>query len=58
MFTWIRYRTVPFRSVPKSGMERGCVHMGTEKNQAVCSKTGPEIGWYGKMNQKLGGMEK
>ena len=53
MFTRIRYHTVPLRSVPKSGMERGCVHTGTEKNQAVHSKTGPEIGRYGKMNQKL-----
>ena len=31
----------------------GCVHTGTEKNQAVGSKTGPEIGRYGKVNQKL-----
>ena len=29
------------------------VHTGTEKDQAVRSKTGPEIGRYRKMNQKL-----
>ena len=34
-------------------MERGCVHTGTEKSQAVRSKTGPEIGQYGEVNQKL-----
>ena len=45
---------VHFTSVhSKSGMERGCVHMGTEKNQALRSKTGPEIGRYGKVTQKL-----
>ena len=38
--------TVPFRSGPRSGTERGCVRTGTEKIQAVRSKTGPEIGWY------------
>ena len=54
LFTRVRYRTIPLRSVPKSGMEsRGCIHMGTEKNQPVRSKTGPEIGRYGKVNQKL-----
>ena len=30
-----------------------CVHMGTEKNQAVHSKTGPETGRYGNVAQKL-----
>ena len=48
-----RYRTVPLRSVSKSGTEKGCVHTGTEKNQAVRSRTGPEIGRYLKVNQKL-----
>ena len=33
---------VPFRSGPKCGTERGCVHTGTEKNHEVRSKTGPE----------------
>ena len=47
------YRTVPLRSVSESGTEKGCVHTGTEKNQAVRSKTGPETGRYGKVNQKL-----
>ena len=53
LFTRVRYRTVPLRSVPKNGTERGCIHTGTGKNQAVRSKTGPEIGRYGKVNQKL-----
>ena len=53
LFTRVRHRTVPFRSVPKSGTERGCVHTVTEKSQAVRSKTDPEIGRYGKVNQKL-----
>ena len=53
LFTRVRYGTFSLPSVPKSGTERGCVHTGTEKNQAVRSKTGPEIGRYGKVNQKL-----
>ena len=47
----ISYRSVPFQ--PKSGTERGCVHTGTQKNQAVRSKTVPEIRRHGKANQKL-----
>ena len=39
---------VPFRSRPKSGAGRGCVHMGMEKNQTVRSRRR-----YGKVNQKL-----
>ena len=51
LFTRVRYRTVPLWFVPKSSTEMGCVHMGTEKNQAVRSKTGPETGRYGKVAQ-------
>ena len=47
------YDIVPFRSGPKSGTERCCVHTGTEESQAVRSKTGPEIERYGKVNQTL-----
>ena len=52
LFTRVRYRTVPLWSVPKSGTERGCVHMGVEKDQAVHSKTSPETGRYGKVAQE------
>ena len=51
------YLTVPLRSVPKSGTERGCVYTGTGKNQAVRSKTGPEYGQNRKLNQKLEGYD-
>ena len=33
----------------RSGTERGCIHMGTKKNQAVHSETGPETGQYRKV---------
>ena len=46
--TNLRYRTVPLRSVPKSGTERGCVHTGTEKIKRSVPK----------QVQKLGGTEK
>ena len=36
------HRTVLFRSILKSGTERGSVHTGTEKNQVDRPKTGPE----------------
>ena len=48
LFTRVRYRTVPLRSVPKSGTERGCVHTGTEKIKPSVPK----------QVQKLGGTEK
>ena len=48
LFTRVRYRTVPLRSVPKSGTERGCVHTGTEKIKRSVPK----------QVQKLGGTEK
>ena len=53
LFTLVRYRTVPLRSVLRSGTERGCVHTGTEKKQVVRFITGPEIGRYGKVNHEL-----
>ena len=31
LFIRVRYCTVPLRSIPKSGRERGCVHMAREK---------------------------
>ena len=43
LFTWVRYRTVP-----KRGTERGCVHTGTEKIKRSVPK----------QVQKLGGTEK
>ena len=48
LFTRVRYRTVPLRSVPKSGTERGCVHMGRKKIKRSVPK----------QVQKLGGTEK
>ena len=48
LFTRVRYRTVPLRSVPKSGTERGCVHTGTAKIKRSVPK----------QVQKLGGTEK
>ena len=48
LFTRVRYRTVPLRSVPTSGTERGCVHRGTEKIKRSVPK----------QVQKLGGTEK
>ena len=53
LFTGVRYRTVPPRSVPKSGTERGCVHTGNEKSSGPFQnrsrnwsvrKSEPEIG--------------
>ena len=48
LFTRVRYRTVPLRSVQKSGTERGCVHTGMEKIKRSVPK----------QVQKLGGTEK
>ena len=48
LFTPVRYRTVPLRSVPKSGTERGCVHTGTKKIKRSVPK----------QVHKLGGTEK
>ena len=54
LFTRVRYRTVPLRSVPKSSTERGCIHKCTEKRSSgpfqnrsrnwAVHKSEPEIG--------------
>ena len=48
------YDIVPFHFGSKKWYGEGLGSHGYRKNQAVCSKTGPEIGRYGKVNQKLG----
>ena len=48
------YDIVPFHFGPfRKVVRRGVVFTRVRKNQAVRSKTGPEIGLYGKVNQKL-----
>ena len=46
----ISYRSVSAQKVVRRGVAFTRVR---KKNQADRSKTGPEIGWYGKVNQKL-----
>ena len=48
------YDIVPFHFGPfQKVVRRGVAFTRVRKNQAVRSKTGPEIGRYGKVNQKL-----
>ena len=44
------YCSIPGQKVVRRGVAFTWVW---KKNQMVRSKTGPEIGWYGKVNQKL-----
>ena len=48
------YDILPFYFGPfQKVVRRGVAFTRVRKNQAVRSKAGPEIGWYGKVNQKL-----